>query len=310
MKQNSFFSKQNRAVKLLLMIMAVWMIWFIGSAVVGQVRNAFVQSEEVHYVTMEQVETGYGVVIAEEHLIHAAIDGTAEPIITEGERVRKGNAVFRIGDEYQYTNYAGRVSYQIDGLENTTDIGIISELDFKDTYNAQQKKKNQKSGVLTAGDAYAKVQETMNGVALYISVANTNALAEMGIGQTVSVRLLDINQMVQGVITEVLNTADGKRCMKLETGIADESVFQQRIYQIALPYNSERVITIPEQALARKHGADGVYYLHKGFVFWKEITVSERWLDQGVLTVDAGLDEGDIIVTTPHLVKEGENIKF
>ena len=37
MKQKSFFSKQNIAVKVLLLLMAVWMIWFIGSAIVGQV---------------------------------------------------------------------------------------------------------------------------------------------------------------------------------------------------------------------------------------------------------------------------------
>ncbi|MBQ3119407.1 MAG: hypothetical protein IJC12_00895, partial [Peptococcaceae bacterium] len=103
MKQKSFFSKQNIAVKVLLLLMAVWMIWFIGSAIVGQVRDIFVQSQEVHYTTMENVETGYGMVSMTEHVINAALDGAAEPIIAEGERVRKGNAVFRIGEEYQYT---------------------------------------------------------------------------------------------------------------------------------------------------------------------------------------------------------------
>ncbi|MBQ2859913.1 MAG: hypothetical protein IJE80_02005 [Peptococcaceae bacterium] len=310
MKQNSFFSKQNTVVKVLLLVMIVWMLWFIGSAVAGQVRDFFVQSEEVHYKTMERVESGYGVMIAEEHVIYAAVDGTVEPVVAEGERVRKGNAVFRIGDEYQYTNYAGRVSYQLDELENVTDIGIVAEMDLKNSYNAQQKKKNQKPFVLTTGDPCAKVQETMGGFTFYVSVPNTNQTAEIGIGQTISVRLLDIDYLLKGEIVEVLNTADGKRCMKLEVANADDAVFQQRIYQLELPYESERVLAIPERALARKRGVDGVYYLHKGFVLWKEVTVSERWLDQGVLTIDAGLDEGDVVVTTPRMVKEGENIKF
>ena len=310
MKQNSFFSKQNTVVKVLLLVMVVWMLWFIGSAVAGQVRDFFVQSEEVHYKTMERVESGYGVMIAEEHVIYAAVDGNVEPVVAEGERVRKGNAVFRIGDEYQYTNYAGRVSYQLDELENVTDIGIVAEMDLKNSYNAQQKKKNQKPVVLTTGDPCAKVQETMGGFTFYVSVPNTNQTAEIGIGQTISVRLLDIDYLLKGEIVEVLNTADGKRCMKLEVANADDAVFQQRIYQLELPYESERVLAIPERALARKRSVDGVYYLHKGFVLWKEVTVSERWLDQGVLTIDAGLDEGDVVVTTPRMVKEGENIKF
>lgn len=309
MKKDSIFSKQNTIVKILLIVMAVWMVWFIGSAVVGQVRGWLVQSEEVHYVTMERVESGYALLSATEHIIAAAADGSAEPIIAEGERVRKGNAVFRIGDTYQYTNYAGRVSYRLDGLENVTDLGAISELNMKEKYNEQQKKKNQQS-VLTVGDAYAKVQETMGGLTLFLSVPNTDQTAELTIGQTLQVRLLDIEKVVKGSVVEILNTADGRRCMKLETGIVDETVFQQRIYQIELPYNSERVITIPKQALAKKRGVDGVYYLHKGFVFWKEVTVSERWIDQGVLVVDSGLEEGDLIVTTPKLVREGENIKF
>ena len=109
---------------------------------------------------------------------------------------------------------------------------------------------------------------------------------------------------------EALNTDDGKRCMKLSVGLTNEVLFQQRVYQIELPYNSERVLVLPKQALIKRHGANGVYSLHKGFVFWTEVTVSDRWLDQDVFVVESGLEEGDIIVTTPRLVREGENIKF
>lgn len=309
MKQNAFFSKQNRAVKVLLVLMAIWMLWFVGSAIVGQVRDAFVQSAELHYTTMEQVETGYGVVITTEHILNAALDGTAERVIAEGERVRKGNAVYRIGEEYQYTNFSGRVSYNIDGLENVSDIGVIANLDLKDYYNAQQKK-NKQTNTAVLGEAYAKVQETMNGSSVYVVVPNTNQTAEIGIGQTVRVRFTEIDETVKGEIVEVLNTDDGKRCMKLNVGLTNEVLFQHRVYQIELPYNSERVLVLPKQALIKRHGANGVYYLHKGFVFWKEVTVSDRWLDQDVFVVESGLEEGDIIVTTPRFVREGENIKF
>ena len=309
MKQNTFFSKQNRAVKVLLVLMAIWMLWFVGSAIVGQVRDAFVQSAELHYTTMEQVETGYGVVITTEHILNAALDGTAERVIAEGERVRKGNAVYRIGEEYQYTNFSGRVSYNIDGLENVSDIGVIANLDLKDYYNAQQKK-NKQTNTAVLGKPYAKVQETMNGSSVYVVVPNTNQTAEIGIGQTVRVRFTEIDETVKGEIVEVLNTDDGKRCMKLNVGLTNEVLFQHRVYQIELPYNSERVLVLPKQALIKRHGANGVYYLHKGFVFWKEVIVSDRWLDQDVFVVESGLEEGDIIVTTPRLVREGENIKF
>ena len=309
MKKKTFFSKQNNAVKILLLLMAIWMLWFIGSAIIGQVRDAFVQSEKIHYTTMEHVEAGYGMVSTAEHVINAALDGAAEPLIREGERVRKGNAVFRIGEEYQYSNFSGRVSYRIDGLENITDIGVISELNLKEQYTAQQKN-NKKTMAAVAGEPYVKIQETMNGFSLYVFIEQTDRTAELGIGQTIKVKLLDIDETIKGQIVEVLKTADGTRCMKLDLGLTNESVYQQRVYQIEVPYNSERVIAIPKQALVKKHGADGVYYLHKGFVFWKEVSISERWLEKDVLIVEEGLEEGDIVVTTPRLVREGENIKF
>ena len=150
----------------------------------------------------------------------------------------------------------------------------------------------------------------MNGSSVYVVVPNTNQTAEIGIGQTVRVRFTEIDETVKGEIVEVLNTDDGKRCMKLNVGLTNEVLFQHRVYQIELPYNSERVLVLPKQALIKRHGANGVYYLHKGFVFWKEVIVSDRWLDQDVFVVESGLEEGDIIVTTPRLVREGENIKF
>ena len=64
---------------------------------------------------------------------------------------------------------------------------------------------------------------------------------------------------MRGNIAEVLVTADGNRCMKLDVSKTDDAFYQQRIYEIELPYVTERVITIPKQALAKKHGVDGVY---------------------------------------------------
>ena len=309
MNKNSFFSKQNIIVKILLLIMAVWMVWFVGSALVGQVRDLFVQSEELHYVTLERAEAGYGMLAPTEYVFYASLDGAVTPVVGEGERVRKGNAVFQIGEKYQHATNAGRVSYDIDGLENLNDIGVIGTLDFKQKYTEQQKRKSKTEEILS-GEPCAKVQDTLGGVALYITVANTEHTAAISIGQTVKVRLVDLDVMISGTVREVLTTADDNRCLKLYIAKTEDALYQQRIYQVELPYNSEKVIAIPKQALVKKQGVEGVYYLHKGFVFWKAVTISERWIDQGVLVVDEGLQAGDILVTTPKLVREGENIKF
>ena len=307
MKKNTFLAKQNNVVKGLLLLMAVWMIWFIGSAVSGQVRDLFVQSTEVRYTNLEHMVTGYGMFTATEHLIIAQADGEVEATIAEGERVRTGNAVFRIGDVYQYTNYAGRVSYQIDGLESMKEIGAIGALDLKQKYSEQKKLKA--TVTVVEGEPCAKVQDTLSGVAFYVKVPKEDYTATLTIGQKITVTLLDHDTKVKGTVTELLDTGQ-ERCIKVEVASITAETLQQRICQVALPYGGERVLVIPQKALTQKRGVDGVYCLHKGFVLWREVVVSDRWLEQGVLVVESGLEAGDIVVTTPQLVREGENIKF
>lgn len=309
MNLKEFFSKQNTTVKVLMLVMLLWLVWLLGSLLVGQVRDLFVQTEDVRFVTMERVENGYGMLSPTEHIISATVDGTVEELIAEGERVRKGNAVFRIGETYHYTNYAGRVSYVLDGLENMTDIASVAALDWKAFYNAQQKK-SKKSDSAVAGESYAKVQETLGNMVLYLQMPNMGQVAMLEVGQTITIQLTDVGTQVSGKVIERLDTEDGNRCIKLEISLANEQMLQQRLYQVAFPYDSERVIPISEQALVRKNGVDGVYCLHKGFVFWQEVVVSDRWSDQGILVVEEGLTTGDVVVTTPRLVREGENIKF
>ena len=62
--------------------------------------------------------------------------------------------------------------------------------------------------------------------------------------------------------------------------------------------------------LVEKDGQSGVYYLQKGFVFWAPVTLGKTWDETGNVIVESGLEDGMIIVTTPKLVREGENIKY
>ena len=49
--------------------------------------------------------------------------------------------------------------------------------------------------------------------------------------------------------------------------------------------------------------------MRKGFVFWKPVIVVTERPETKQLIVN-GIEAGETIVTTPHLVSEGENIKY
>ena len=306
-KKTRRFYRKDHIVKILLLVIVVWLVFTLAS---NQIRSAMVQTEEVKSTVLEQVETGYGLLRGSESLVIAQADGTVEPVVQEGERVRKGNAVFKAGEAYSYTNFAGRVSYQLDGLESTSDLNTICSTNLESSYAEQQNGQKKTIAAAAAGEGRAKVINTFDDVYLYVTVARSTYTAGLEANQKIPVRLADINEQMQATVTEVLDTADGFRYLKLKLGSVKETVFQQRIYKIEFPYDQQKAVAVSPDVLVEKDGQTGVYYLQKGFVFWEAVTVGQTWEKNGKVIIESGLEDGDMIVTTPHLVREGENIKF
>lgn len=306
-KKRKLYLKDNM-VKILLLIIVIWLL---VTLVQNQVRSSLIQTETVKKTVLEHIDTGYGLLHGQETVINAPADGAVERTMAEGQRVRKGNAVFRAGGVIAYTNDAGYVSYRIDGLEGTDDLNAICSTDLERRYGEQQDgaSKNEETDAV-AGSAYAKVINTFDNIYLYVTVPSTSYTAALEADQKIPLRFTDLSYEVTGSIVEVLDTADGFRYLKIKLRNVKETVFQQRIYKMELPYDRISAIAVPTGALVEKDGAQGVYYLQKGFVFWKNVTVGQTWEDQGLTVIEEGLDAGDMIVTTPQYVREGENIKF
>lgn len=314
-KKRKLYPKENM-IKILLLVIV---IWFLGTLIVNQIRSSLIQTTTVRTEVLEHFDTGYGLFAGQETVIAAPADGEVERTMAEGERVRKGNAVFNVNGSIAYTNEAGRVSYQIDGLEGITDLSQICSTDLETRYAEQEKlgEERQKPDAV-AGTAYAKVINTFDDTSLYLTVPRTEYTTTLEIDQKIPVRFVDADYEAQATIVELLNTPDNTRYIKLKLGTVKETVFQQRIYKIELPYDRVTAIAIPEQALVEKKGETGIYYLQKGFVFWKAVKTGQTWPEQGLVVIETepedeeedGLKDGDIIVTTPRFVHEGENIKY
>ena len=305
-KKRRLYPKEH-IVKILLVVIIAWFVLMLAG---NQIRTAMVQTEEVSATVLEHVETGYGLLHGTESLIIAQADGKVEPLIKEGERVRKGNAVLKIGDAYSWTNHAGRVSYQLDGLEGTTDLNTICSTNLEEGYAVQQSGQKQAIPDGVNGQAAAKVINVFDEVYLYATVPRSAYTGSLEADQRIRVRLVDTGDQMTGRVVEVLDTPDGFRYLKLKLGNVKETVFQQRIYKIELPYDQRTGFLISPDIVVEKDGQTGVYYLQKGFVFWEAVTLGEPWDEEGRVVVESGLEDGMIIVTTPQLVREGENIKF
>ena len=305
-KKRTIYPKDH-IVKIILVVIVAWLILTLAG---NQIRAAMVKTEEVHATVLEHVESGYGQLHATEALIIAQADGSIEPIVQEGERVRKGNAVLKIGDVYSWTNHAGRVSYQLDGLEGTEDLNAICSTDLEKRYEEQKNQQKQSIPDGVNGQAAAKVINIFDEVYLYVTAPQGAYTSSLVPDQRIQVRLTDVNEQVSATVVEVLDTQDGFRYIKLRLGDVKETVFQQRIYKVELPYDQIYAIAVSPDALVERDGQPGVYYLQKGFVFWEPVTLGQTWEESGKVVIESGLENGDIIVTTPKMVREGENIKF
>ncbi len=305
-KKRKLYPKEH-IVKILLIVIVAWFVLMLTG---NQIRTAMVQTEEVRATVLEHVETGYGLLHGTESLIIAQADGNVEPLIEEGERVRKGNAVLKIGDAYSWTNHAGRVSYELDGLEGTADLNAICSTNLESRYSEQQNRQKQTIPDGVTGQPAAKVINVFDEVYLYVTVPRTAYTGSLETDQRISVRLMDNGEQMTARVVEMLDTPDGFRYLKLKLGNVKETVFQQRIYKVELPYDQMTGFVVSPDILVEKDGQTGIYYLQKGFVFWEPVTLGEPWDEDGKVVVESGLEDGMLIVTTPHLVREGENIKF
>lgn len=312
-KRRKRYPKEN-IVKILLLIIVVWLLAMLS---MNQIVSSLVKTEEVQTTVLEHTDSGYGLISGNEYTISAPADGAAERTVAEGMRVRKGNAVFNVNGVIAYTNASGRVSYQIDGLEGNTDLSAVCSTNLETRYAEQQGKDQETTGSdAVAGAVYAKVIDIFDDIYLYLTVPRTSYTNTLEIDTSIPVRLVDIDYEILATIQEIVDAADGSRYLKLKVENVKETVFQQRIYKIELPYDRVTALSIPEEALVERQGETGVYYLQKGFVFWKPVTPGQAWPDLGLVAIEQteededGLQSGDIVVTTPHLVREGENIKF
>lgn len=306
-KEKKLHIRENIVIILLLVIVA----WFAGVMILNQVHGSMVKTAEVQQMVLENVSVGYGQVSGQENGVYATADGPIERLIQEGERVRKGNAVFRVYENYAYTNYAGRVSYQLDGLEEVTDLNGVCCTDLETRYREQQNGAQQEEATeAVSGEMYAKVINTFDDIYVYVTVETNEHTAALESEQRFPVRLVDLDYEMNGKLTEVLDTADGHRYLKIKLSDVKEMVFQQRLYKVELPFDRVRALAVPSTAIMEKKGETGVYCLRKGFAFWTPVTPGAVREESGMTIIEEGLEPGDMVVTTPNYVREGENIKF
>ena len=301
--------KEINSYALIKIFLGFIIIWFIGNGLLSVLKNKAIETETLTYKIDEKIIATYGVLDMSEVLLPALETGQAVKVVQEGNRVRSGNAVYQVNNRTVYAPLAGLVSYKIDGYEEINDLSEILRRDLDKDYKEQENRKKEQNENAVQEEAYSKIINNFDNVTMCVLCPVSPYINGLKKGDVLKFRLLDNELEFSGKITETIAVSDYEKGLRVDLGAPQEQIFGQRIYKIEVFYEQQKVIEIPKSAVVIQNGENGVYTLRKGFVFWKPIFIVKEYAENKSLIVN-GLEVGETIVTTPHLVSEGENIKY
>ncbi len=306
---------RDRVIKF---VLAFALLWFFISFVLSAITGMMIKTTIIGKKTVENVVTPYGMVTYDSYTIASPLSGQGSPIIEEGVRVRKNEAVFRVTavegsamqgetEKIMYAPLAGLVSYHVDGYEDIKTLEEARGLDLKAIYKAQEDKVW--DSVAAAGTNYAKIINSFDDIFIYLDCESNSYTQTFEPDLKIRIRFPEINYSTICRIVEAkpVFADDAEHIwVKADLGTADQAVFGQRVWQVELPYDVARVIEIDKEAVVYQNGQPGVYALEKGFAYWKAINITEERENTYIVE---DMAEGTEIVTTPKLVGEGERVK-
>lgn len=306
---------RDRVIKF---ILAFVLLWFFVSFVISTITGMMIKTTIIGKKTVENIVEPYGMVTYNAYRIPSPLSGQGSPIIEEGERVRKNEAVYRVTavegsamqgetEKIMYAPIAGLVSYHIDAYEDVQTLEEAQGLDLAAAYEAQEDKTWDSK--TTAGADYAKLINSFDDIFIYMDCESNSYTQTFAPDMKIRIRFPAIEYSTVCRIVEVKPIIQGDKehiWVKADLGTADQVVFGQRIWQVALPYDVAQVIEIDKDAVVYQDGQPGVYTLEKGFAYWQAINIAEEREDTYIVE---DMTEGTEIVTTPKLVGEGERVK-
>ena len=114
MKKQKRKQREINSYALVKFFLGVAVVWFIGNGLLSMLTNKAIQTQTLAYQIDEKIIATYCVLDMSEVLLPSLETGQATKLLSEGDRVRSGNAVYQVNDKTIYAPVAGLVSYKID----------------------------------------------------------------------------------------------------------------------------------------------------------------------------------------------------
>lgn len=279
-----------------------------------------VDVQQLTNTTVEETIATEFLVLRQEYNVSAPSPGRLELTVREGEKVPKGAVVGYLtkteGTSLETTSRvpltapeAGIFSLQVDGLESICSPGALADLDLANLFHSVQETELGKEDItyegerVTAGKLLFKIVDNLSPSYLFCQ-ANQTLSEQITVGQWVELQLDDLAaEPINGKISDSYEEK-GQAYILIRISTVN-NLEKYRLLKGNIIIDRSSCIVISPTMLVEKEGLTGVYLLKNGRASWQEVTIVAQ--DEQQLVV-SGLEEGQWIITTPKLVKEGQRI--
>jgi len=293
------FMKGCLGVAMLVGIGAVMLLFY------HQILAWLVDVEVAQYSELQDLITVPAIIIKQETVVSAPARGRFENQVMEGERVRTGAAVGLFYPEGQIRPVTmpapggGVISFEPDGWEQVLSDFTLEGGD-RNIFDYTPRRLNDGSFQYERGEPIFKVIDNLVPLRLVVKFDNEAMSEPMETGDTV--KLIYNDQDLGYATCESVWSGEDHRTAILSLDSFNEDLLVRRKIDVDCVTAAYHGVVIPEKALIKNREGYAVYKLNKDKVELCPLTGVRIHNGQAVVE---GIQAGDSIVTTPHLVSEG-----
>ena len=306
--------KQRILLSLVVLACTAFLIW----GAIGWGRSFLIKKSVKTTVVstglLQQTVPVDAIVLTAEELVIANVSGLFHPVAVEGQRIRKGEIIGKLVSSEMAMSRTetvvvapctGLVSFQLDGLEGFLTREKWEQLDLGQLVESKGKHSVQQGNWIEAGKPLARIVDNLANTNLGLELLVQDLPLELKddqikAGDTLRLKLPDVEENKVKVVS-VQRDASRIRII-VELPKFREDMLYHRQVPVELITQCWTGFVLPREVLVFQQEGPGVYILRKGWTRWKSVEVVGELNNEVVLT---GLNEGEIVVLNPSLVREG-----
>jgi putative membrane fusion protein len=251
----------------------------------------------VTYGTIEDKLAGTAIVLNQEIVTPAQLEGRFENMIQEGGKTGKGSLlgyfVSSQGQTPLRAQMAGIFMRQTDGLEEVLrniNLQTVGPEVFK--YKTHHISEDQK---IMTGQAVYKIVDNLEPTRLMLHFPFNDVDFEVVLNQQANV-FLKGNDLGKAKVVDVKRDFE-ELLMILEFNGFNEELLNQRFAGVELVFDSQSGYLVPNKAVIEKDGEKGIFLAKGEDITFKPVKIIKS---KGDISIIEGLNKNDLVVTNPH----------